>query len=321
MLCKGILIEQNKERACWLPAQESSQFQLCRRCHFHKVTSILDSFTRNYTSGELHPPYELLLNDTTFLNELLHPAREQALLNCLSSLFIHNKIQFQHVIEKLKKQTVFSILLTKRIESHTPCSKCKFYMYCMEDPTLYTSKHSCWNCWSCLSLLLRRKKPHLIQQFSDSFLFKYRLLTAEVFQEVGSTVIADIFASLHFLEKRNMLKIWIEWLLMILPLEEFKRFLLVFLQQPCMHLFFIQGQEIEILPLPFQVETVVQEYKQVIKKSMKQRMNILRQDLVEKTWHPRRLFPWCLDIEEWKDFGVSHNSCHLVYEDFLLNSG
>ncbi len=32
------------------------------------------------------------------------------------------------------------------------------------------------------------------------------------------------------------------------------------------------------------------------------RMNIIRKELLEKTWHPSRFMNWCLDIEEIKDF-------------------
>ncbi len=32
-----------------------------------------------------------------------------------------------------------------------------------------------------------------------------------------------------------------------------------------------------------------------------ERMNIIRKELMEKTWHPNRLIKWCLDIDELKD--------------------
>ncbi len=32
-----------------------------------------------------------------------------------------------------------------------------------------------------------------------------------------------------------------------------------------------------------------------------QRMNIIRKELMEKTWHPDRFKKWCLDIDEVKE--------------------
>ena len=37
-------------------------------------------------------------------------------------------------------------------------------------------------------------------------------------------------------------------------------------------------------------------------KFVKKRNYVFKEDLIIKTWHPDRLFPWCLDIEELKDF-------------------
>ena len=120
MICKGKIQEQNQQRDCWLPADKSSSFQLCRRCHFHKMTSLLDSFTREYGQGTLHPHHEILLNDRDFLHELLHPAREQALLQLLFCLHQQNKLQLQRLITHLKQKSVFSIMMTKRILAHQP---------------------------------------------------------------------------------------------------------------------------------------------------------------------------------------------------------
>ncbi len=32
-----------------------------------------------------------------------------------------------------------------------------------------------------------------------------------------------------------------------------------------------------------------------------QRMDIIRKELIEKTWHPKRFKDWCLDIDELKE--------------------
>ncbi len=41
---------------------------------------------------------------------------------------------------------------------------------------------------------------------------------------------------------------------------------------------------------------------QYTKKVIKSRSEIFKEDLIIKTWHPKRLFKWCLDLEDLQDF-------------------
>jgi hypothetical protein len=305
MRCKGILQEQNKTKDCWLPANPGSSLQLCRRCSFLRITTLLDTLTNEYWTGALHPENEILLNDTEFLQELLHPAREQALLNLLSALFQENKIQFKRVVEKLKEKTVFSILLTKRIQTHVPGPRCKMYQQFLDDPQAFQGQTLCWNCWSCVTWCLKRKHPYLLDIFLKSFLSQLQKLTFEVYTNNGPRTFVDFLVTLFLLEKNHIVRIFIDHCFHRFPLEDFKSLLHFFFQEPCMLFVFYQNLQADYLPLPFRDEIVVKEFRKSIKDAIKKKTDTYKEELVMRTWHPSRLFPWCLDIQELEEFGIS----------------
>ncbi len=316
MLCKGQIQELNRTRDCWLPAEKSSPFQLCRRCHFHKITEILDKLTQDYSVETLHPPYELLLNDKTFLDELLHPAREQAFLQLLSSLFQHNKVQFIHVLENLKEKSVFPILMTKRILCHQPGPRCSLYRTCMKDPKLFTTESLPWNCWSCVAWSLKQQEKRLLDNYVYTFGRNFSKLTHDMYLQTGPRVFIDMAVSLHLLQKEHHLRILIDHMMHRFPLEDVKSFLLGFLQQPPMLFVFHMGKQDDYLPIPLRDPDVIRAFRTQIKQSIKNRTNLYKEELVMRTWHPKRLFPWCLDIQEIADFGFS-NTDEIDWESLL----
>lgn len=311
MLCKGTVFEHSRKRACWLPAERGSQFQLCRRCHFHKVTNILDNFTRDYAEGQLHPTNEIILTDQTFLEELLHPAREQALLNLLNILYQKNKIQFNVVVVRLKEKKIFSNLLTKRIVAHTPGTRCNFYRCCMKDEDMYISNTLPWNCWSCIAWIVKQKNTHLSTKYLFTFGRNFSNLTYPMFAEVGPLIFTDYFVTLFLEEREHHLRFLIDHMIRNFPYEEFKSFFLRFLQQPPLLSLFYEKKQNTLLPLPFRDAIVIEEFRKEIKQSIKNRTNIFKEELIIKTWHPKRLFPWCFDIQELEEFGFSNTDSGL----------
>lgn len=305
MKCQGVIQEQNKTRDCWLPASTSSSFHLCRRCHFHYITNVLDVLTQDYWQGTLHPQEELLLNNTEFLNELLHPAREQALLNLLSALFIHNKIQFHRILEKLKKHTVFPILLTKRIQSHPPGLRCGMYREFLKDKELYKGQTHCLQCWSCVTWGLKRGPSYLTDIFQKSFLQCLPWLTLDIYNKNGSRVFVDFMITLTLLGKDHIVRLFLDHCFHAFPLEEFKSLLLLFFKETPMLFVFFENKQNDYLPLPLRDEAVVLDFRRQIKQWIKQKTDLYKEELVMRTWHPSRLFPWCLDIVELEEFGVS----------------
>ena len=301
MKCKVVF----EERECWLPASPSSPFQMCRRCHFYKITEILDGLTRDYGQGRLHPSQELLLNDTEFLQELLHPAREQALLNLLGTLYRDNKVQFFHLVRKLERSTVFSILITKRVQTHVPGPRCKMYREFLKEKHIYNSNDLCWNCWSCIVWCLKLKDKDLLHKFKKSYLSQLHRLTLDIYINTGSRVFLDCLVTLHLQGDDHLVRIFIDHIFHRFPLDIVKGILLLFFQENAMLDIFFYKKQNDFLPLPLRDATVVQEFYKEIKKSIKQKTDLYKEELVMRTWHPSRLFPWCLDIGELEDFGIS----------------
>ena len=318
MLCKGTIVEQNRTLSCWLIADPFSRYKLCRRCHFQHVTKTLDGLTIDYESGVLHPQNEIQLTDLHFLNDLLHPAREQAFLNLLFSLYQKNKIQFSLLVEKLKRFTVFPILLTKRIEAHQPGVRCKMYRDFMKDKKIYTSCTLCWNCWSCVAWVLRNKNEHLFSLYERTFALNFSRLNYATFVETGPRHFIDSCVSLHIRGYSHHIRILIDHFLHFYPLESVRSFLVNFLQQPALLHIIFEKKEADYLPLPLRDESVLQEIRKEIKAFIKKTTDAYKEELMIVTCHPKRLFSWCLDIEDWKDFGISSNNIMTVLQGLAV---
>jgi hypothetical protein len=297
-----MLQEQNRVVPCWLPATNSSQ--LCRRCHFNYITQTLDSLTRDYWNGSLHPDSEILFQDTEFLQELLHPAREQALLHLLAALFQTNKIQFGLLLDKLKRKTVFTILLTKRVQTHATGPRCRMCREFLKDPTLYKAQTHCWNCWACVAWSVKQNIRHLEDVFLKSFLLNLSHLTLDSFQ-TEQHVFLDLLNTFELRGKYHLIRLFLDHCFHLVPLEDYKRFLVQMLSQPpFLHVLFQKTQN-DYVPLPLRDAPVVVQLLQGVKQRIKEKTDLYKEELVMRTWHPSRLFPWCLDIEELEDFGIS----------------
>lgn len=315
MHCKGSVVEQNKTRPCWLPAETIDSFQFCRRCHFQHITTLLDSFIREAIVGELPGSAELFFQEKEFLNHVLHPAREQALLNLLSIVFETNKNQFQKLLGNLKSAPLFPIVVTKRIQLHQPGTRCQMYRQMMKDKDIYTSGLLCWNCWSCVAWSLKQRDTRFLDMYNN-FGYYFSRITNDIFHQTGQRVFLDYLVSLHLLGKEHHIRILLQHFLTILPIEEFRSFLTGFCTQSSIMPVFFEGRQNDFLPVPFQDAIVLNSLKEAIKNCIKRTTDTYKEELMIKTWHPRRLFPWCLDIEEWEDFGVSSTNCTQVYMGF-----
>jgi len=60
---------------------------------------------------------------------------------------------------------------------------------------------------------------------------------------------------------------------------------------------------------PYRIANILysddKELKKLIYSYLKARTNLFKEELIVKTWHPHRLFPWCLDIQDIEDMSVN----------------
>ena len=300
MLCQGILQEANTRRKCWLPASEASQ--VCRRCHFYRTTETLDLLTREYEKGGSHPENETLLEDHSFLEELLHPAREQALLNLLSTLYTKRKEQFSLVVTRLEANRSFPILIKKRIEPHQPGTRCAMYRGFLQQKKLYKWRTLCWSCWPCIAWSLKQRDNNLLEFYIQNFGTEIFRLTEATVLEIGSPTVVDLLVSLYLLGYHHHIRVLLDHMLRTFTLEVLQHLLLLFFQEaPLLPLVF-EGTQDEFLPLALRSPGYATELKQKIKKFIKRRTNLFKEELIQVTWHPDRVVQWCLDLDDKSDF-------------------
>ena len=276
-------------------------FQLCRRCHFHKVTDILDCLTRQYEQGELHPRNELLLNSVDFRRELLHPAREQALLNLLTVLLQHNRVQFIHVMGFLKEDTTLQILLLKRIETHRPGRRCSLYRYAMQDPTMIPDTVS-FVCWDCLAWAFRSRDERISSKAEQGFPRSLSKLTSEGYLATGPTPFLDFCTTTLIRNKEWFAIALIEYMFHLFPFDLLVSFVQLVFQEPLFRIVFFHSDIHRFVPPPLEDEAVVSQIRKGIYQKIKRDTDLYKEELVIKTWHPDRLFSWCLDMDDLKDF-------------------
>lgn len=298
MICQGFIQEQNHRKACWLPADQRYPFQLCRRCYFVKITEMVDTLTHEYELGILHPKHELYLTYPQFQEELLHPAREQAFLQLLSTLYNKNRIQYLNLKNKYEDKNTFWILMKKRIEMHAPGVRCKMYREFLNA----RCRTMQWSCWHCICWSLRQNKKELIDHYVGNFVRAVLGVKESTVLQYGHGLFADCLNQLYLHKYEDILRLVIHHFFLTLELETVKRILSFFLQQPPGLSIVFEKKEKEYFPEALCHSSIVQEWKMEVKRSIKTRTNQYKEELMEKTWHPDRLFTWCFDIQELKDF-------------------
>jgi len=319
MLCRGTVQELSGKKSCWLPADRSSKYQLCRRCHFHKITDTVDSLIQKYREGILHPQDEWYLTEPWFLEDMLHPGREQALLNLLSALFQNNKIMLSLLVDRLKKKSVFAILLTKRIQTHTPGTRCCMYRKCLKESDLYKSETLPWNCWPCMSWILQHTELSLHERFQRDFSWGLQRLTYPVFLQTGAPTFVSILSTFQMRAMETEVRLFLLHCFLVFPLEEAKQFFQMVFQDPLFLPCVFAGSHADCLPVPLHDISFTNAIQGQIKQTLKKRLDPLKCELVEKTWHPKRLFRWCLDVEELTELGFNGSSDQRILEDIVLD--
>jgi hypothetical protein len=152
---------------------------------------------------------------------------------------------------------------------------------------------------------LKQRDKRLVENYVHTFGLHFSRLTYKMYLETGPRVFVDMAVSLHLLQKEHHLRILLDHMMRRFPLEDVKSFLLAFLQEPCMLFVFYTNKQEDYLPLPLRDTVIVKAFQTQIKESIKKRTGLFKEELIMRTWHPRRLFSWCFDTQELADFGYS----------------
>lgn len=292
MLCKGTVPEPSGKKSCWLPADPFEPHGLCRRCLFHAHTDWLDGLRGS------NPRYAIL-NDRSFVLACLHPARQQALIATLTHLFQTDKQVYQTFLSKLQAISEFSLVLSKRFDGHSAGPRCSLYQNLLTQK-VFSSPSICKSCWKCITWCIQTNT--CMETFPLQFLERLRTLSAQVYLRDSPNIYFLCLEALHLKGKDHYCRLFLDHLTRIVSLEQRQEFAIQLLcKEPFLQTVFL-GTLSDLFPQSFLTESFLRHLKQQVYRAQKNRCDQYKEELMMRTWHPSRLFSWCFDLEELKDF-------------------
>jgi hypothetical protein len=207
---------------------------------------------------------------------------------------------------QFKKTLTSSTFLNKvyrDVYHHTESCRCKLYQRFLQekvfDREIFTTDLP-WHCWNCLAWIARHK--HFKRKWSlkmTNGLAQLKMTDAIKHKKH----ILDIIISLLLVKKEHAARILFHKYTNCLQDEDKSvDFLIEIYADPALiHKVFTSNQQ-ELVPSTWDRDELEKIMRKKVLKHVKKRNWVFKEDLMIKTWHPDRLFPWCLDIEELKDF-------------------
>jgi hypothetical protein len=290
-MCTNQIKEFNTITACWLPVNPSSPFQLCSRCDFYKTEEILK---------EVSSHLEILTNPA-FSALCSLPNHRITLINALVELHEAKHSQFEPFLKSVSTDS-FQNDLHHQIHTHSPSNRCALYQHILKtrqfDRDLrYTDLP--WNCWPCLAFLHRQKDCLGYHHAFTKGVLRNKLNCSEI----SKPFVLDAMTSMTLRGKAHTARLVFERFRITLRNEKKAQEALVeFLTQPALISSLFLEPFIDIVPYTWNDTLTRKVLQKEALKAVRKRNWVFKEDLMIKTWHPDRLFPWCLDIQELKDF-------------------
>lgn len=266
------------------------------------------------------------LNDPFFSEQYLKPfiflsSHQDPRLGILRLVFKTNRPLFDRFCNGLIQSSNFivsaNLLYRSHLSQHDTCAMLdklqrKMRQHFLDLPT----------CPCCLAKVLRRTKKatlstrqinHIYGIFRNTTLSQHPTWFVAVFkllQTIWESDLEDIFTLDRLgdpLRQNNQAGI------------DFRDWMGAFLETPIvMEKYYagkisLQDQEL------FLLWTGIALSDTFYKGLLKTRQNLTKEELIMQTWHPSRLFPWCLDLDELKDFHVSQEETRTIYNEFLAD--
>lgn len=291
MTCKNEIIELNSKRGCWFPVNPSSPFGLCSRCDFYKVESSLKEIETNLD----------LIQNPAFCKATLDQTHRVSLLSALTRLQEKDLSAFANFFALLGDEKLRNDI-NHQLHTHSPSCRCKFYQYILKTRTFdheIQSTDMPWNCWDCLSFILKQK--NMLNSYRA---FSNGIVTNRIKRpETAPSKVIDCMVSLHLYNKDHTARLLFDRLRRSsIGESKAKEFLVEFLTQPATASLVFTPVVFEFVPGSWNKDLNASFLQKEVMKAVKKRNYIFKEDLIIKAWHPDRLFPWCFDIEELKDF-------------------
>jgi hypothetical protein len=307
MTCTNTIQEYNSKRQCWFPRDPTSPFELCKHCNFHKVDTIL----QDIGNGKYHDI--LLVNEPKFLETCLDMNLQEHVLNALGKLLQKDQLLFKTLFTFLNSNTHYdSKVFLKHAIFHTPSSRCCIYRQWFKQRKLPRDPVATdlpIQCWDCLSWILRQKDMLGLYQPFIRLIASSKILGSKTVLEslinCDKNALVDSMVSLELKGKAHTARILFTTFYTRSKNETLSEFILIsFFSHPAIiDTFFLEPQRaLEYIPYSLRSTDIVTKYQKKILQTVRKRNWVFKEDLMIKTWAPHRLFTWCFDLEELKDF-------------------
>lgn len=312
MACKG---HHTKPDPCYFPIKPKSFWNLCVSCERIENRLFLEEvqrairedriiFTFHDREYSLNDPYfpERYLRFTSFLSTHQDPRLSMLLL-----LYKSNRTLFKSCMKTFVKDSGFILSANLLYRNHLPQQStcCMLAQIQRELQQHFTDLPTCPCCMSKALLRIPREtitnriishiyrifQNHTLAQHPTWFVWTFKLL-----QTIWEKDLEDLFTF-------QRLDVWLREHQQTL---EFRDWLGAFLETPIVLEKALSGrlseQDREYLVL----WTGQQLNAKFFQTLLKRRLNLYKEELIMKTWHPRRIFFWCFDLDELADFGDSN---------------
>lgn len=311
MICPGHL---KKGESCYLPIQNKSFWGLCLSCERIENRCFLEEVQRAIKMNEVEFHFHdkvYSLNDPYFPQRYLqftvfHSSHQDPRLSLLLLTYRTNKVLFDRCITTFTQNGSFILSANLLYRSHLPqqftCGMLdriqqKVRQHFLDLPT----------CPCCMSKAITRMtkeqltirhinhiygifRNHTLAQHPTWFVSTFKLLQTIWEKDFEDLItfhrLEDIFLHQNPIQQQIQFRDWIAAFLET-PVVIEKFYTNKISLQDKEYLLLWTGQEMN---------------ERLLKKILKRRQNETKEELIMRTWHPRRLFTWCLDMEELKDF-------------------
>jgi hypothetical protein len=225
---------------------------------------------------------------------------EVSLLNALATLCEEKSPCFSRIYTSLQSHALQTTLL-HLIYTHKHSQRCPLYMYAFKDMNGKKElRHTDlpWKCWPCLAKILRLKTIDSYRPFINGAI-RNKLYEPHLHDRY----ILDILVSLYLMKKDHAVRLVFETFRRYVKSEErAKNLLTEFLSQPCIIDKLFTKTCKDFIPFVWQNDGFMKELEKKALDSVKAYNYVFKEDLIIKTWAPHRIFAWCFDLDELKDF-------------------
>lgn len=310
MTCKG----HQGNRECWLPANPKSFWGLCESCNRIEnrlfLEAVQQAIRANQSIFRFHDK-DYSLDDENFPNKYLRytvftPSHQDPRLSLLALTYSNRPACVLPMLKAFLKDSGFLLSSNLLYRKHLPQRHTCAILNLIQS---HSRQHflDLPNCPCCISRILtrlgkelsNRQIQHISSIFGNQILAQHPTWFVHIFrllQTIWEQNLEDIF---HFpylsryLEHENPIQHQID----------LRDWLGAFLETPIVVEKILTGK-ISSINRAYLFERTGQEINTAfLKRFARGKHYVYREDLIIKTWHPDRLFGWCFDLEEIREFG------------------